>query len=261
MPLPLPCFHSTEWVKNQTFAAEDDPDRTQQPWEPPAFVRIDDPKKQHVKMKVEEICFQNTPVLHSSSSFARIVHGVLDADQCFELIQSVNNKGFTPALLNIGHGRQKVSPSTRDGHRVIVDSPELTIWLLEALRPHIPEVFRQAELVDLNERCRFLLYNPAQKFVPHRDANYRRPQGQPNAGDRSQVTIQLYLNDLPEEAGGATRFMGRKDSRTLPGPKCQPGAGSVLLFSQDLYHEGSELIAGLKYTMRTEAMYRKQATQ
>jgi hypothetical protein len=36
---------------------------------------------------------------------------------------------------------------------------------------------------------------------------------------------------------------------------CQPVAGSVLLFSQDMPHEGSEVSAGLKFTMRTEAMY------
>lgn len=36
---------------------------------------------------------------------------------------------------------------------------------------------------------------------------------------------------------------------------CQPKAGSVLIFTQDLPHEGSMLQAGIKYTMRTEAMY------
>lgn len=39
------------------------------------------------------------------------------------------DQGFTPALLNIGRGEQKLLPSIRDGHRVIVDSPELSAWL------------------------------------------------------------------------------------------------------------------------------------
>lgn len=44
----------------------------------------------------------------------------------------------------------------RDCHGVIVDSVELTVWLLEVLRPCLPEELDGATLVDLNERCRFL---------------------------------------------------------------------------------------------------------
>lgn len=48
---------------------------------------------------------------------------------------------------------------------------------------------------------------------------------------------------------------------TLAGPlgdtPCHPLAGSVLLFTQDLLHEGSEVKAGIKYTMRSEVMYRR----
>ena len=40
---------------------------------------------------------------------------------------------------------------------------------------------------------------------------------------------------------------------------CQPRGGSVLLFTQNIYHEGSLLRKGLKYTMRTEVMYRHSA--
>ena len=53
----------------------------------------------------------------------------------------VNTKGFTPALLNIGGGRQEFCPRVRDGHRVIVDSASLAGWLLDVLRPYLPEQF------------------------------------------------------------------------------------------------------------------------
>ena len=46
--------------------------------------------------------------------------------------------GFTPALLNIGGGHQQLSKNSRDGHRAIVDSPELTGYLFEVIKPHLP---------------------------------------------------------------------------------------------------------------------------
>ena len=38
--------------------------------------------------------------------------------------------------------------------------------------------------------------------------------------------------------------------------KVQPCAGIVLMFSQDLRHDGSLLMGGVKCVIRTEAMYK-----
>eukprot|EP00415_Alexandrium_ostenfeldii_P000399 UN0399 len=145
-------------------------------------------------------------------------------------------------------------PEVRDGHRVIVDSKELADWLLELLRPHLPgELDTGRRLVELNERLRFLCYTPGQSFDAHFDGCYSRPKGHPRAGDSSQITVQLYLHDVPEANGGATTFFPGRASQVWH----QPAAGSVLIFTQDLEHEGSILTAGLKYTLRTEVMYSK----
>jgi len=186
----------------------------------------------------------------SASSFARVARHVLGQDECASLISAVNAKGFTPALLNIGRGMQRLVPGARDGHRVIVDSPELAAWLFQVLLPCLPpELEDGSRLVELNERCRFLCYTPGQQFPAHCDGVFERPEDHPHSGDFSYVTVQLYLHDIPTAFGGATAFM-------LPGkPKHQPEAGSVLLFSQDLVHEGCLVADGLKYTLRTEAMY------
>jgi len=236
-----PHFVDMGWKSGQRFSDSDDPDRMCEPWTAPGFV-----KRPAAKTLVEELALPEK--LARAGSFARVVHGVLSEAQCAELISSVNGKGFTPALLNIGRGSQKLEPYVRNGHRAIVDSPELGQWLLEALRPHLPADYCGSRLVELNERCRILCYTPGQEFASHFDGNYRRPNG-----DNSEVTVQLYLHDVPDENGGATTFhFGRAGS--LP---CQPKVGSVLLFSQDLEHEGSLLTKGLKYTLRTEAMYRR----
>merc|ERR1712039_875960 len=147
---------------------------------------------------------------------------------------------------NVGGGYQRLLPSARDGHRVIVDCPQLSSWLLEVIRPYLPdELPDDGRLVDLNERCRVLCYTPGQEFPEHTDGRFRKP-----TGEYSRVTLQLYLHDVPAENGGATTFLW--DRGQLP---CQPSGGSVLLFTQDLLHEGSLVKAGLKYTLRTEAMY------
>ena len=49
-----------------------------------------------------------------------------------------HNIGFTPALLNIGSGRQQLSKSHRDGNRCLVKAPELTSYLFRILEDHLP---------------------------------------------------------------------------------------------------------------------------
>jgi len=256
-PLVAPHFHETDWHERQVFTAEDDPDRARQPWEPPSFIRSKNPIAQREKTHVEDVPLNHVAEKMRSVSFARFVRGVLDEEDCAELLARVNQKGYTPALLNIGRGRQQLEPMARDGHRVIVDSPELTAWLFEVIKPFLPEMLGDSELIDLNERCRFLCYTPGQSFPAHHDGRYSRSAGHPHAGDFSQVTIQLYLHDVPSQAGGATNLLQDQYHEETPAFRCQPVAGSVLLFTQDQYHEGELLSAGLKYTLRTEAMYRR----
>eukprot|EP00700_Malawimonas_jakobiformis_P003801 EC726717.1.p4 GENE.EC726717.1~~EC726717.1.p4 ORF type:complete len:84 (+),score=21.85 EC726717.1:437-688(+) len=66
-------------------------------------------------------------------------------------------------------------------------------------------------------------------------------------GERSYVTVQIYLNEGFE--GGSTRFLEGTPY------DCVPKTGSVLIFQHDLFHEGEALVRGRKYTIRTDAMY------
>mmetsp|Transcript_50807 Transcript_50807/g.128129 ORF Transcript_50807/g.128129 Transcript_50807/m.128129 type:complete len:314 (-) Transcript_50807:175-1116(-) len=244
--LPPPSFYRTGWQANQSFTQEDDPDRTRLPWEAPEFVHQTDPASREIQVEDLPVASRST----GRSSFARVVRNALSQEDCAALISSVNAKGFTPALLNIGGGMQRLVPGARDGHRVIVDSPELADWLFQVLLPCLPaELEDGSRLVELNERCRFLCYTPGQQFPAHCDGMFERPKDHPHSGDFSYVTVQLYLHDVPASCGGATAFM-------LPGkPRHQPEAGSILVFSQDLVHEGCLVEDGVKYTLRTEAMY------
>jgi len=253
-PLQPPQVHPTGWREFQKFSVDDDPDRTREPWEAPAFAR-DRVAAAHRAQQttVDELKLPRYQCA-GPNSFARVVHGVLDEEQCEALLAAVNQKGFTPALLNIGDGYQQLRTQTRHGLRVVVDNIELADWLLAALAPHLPTEVGAWELVNLNERLRFLCYTPGMEFKAHLDSEYERPAGQRGASSKSKVTVQLYLHSVPETHGGATTFFpGSGDD--LP---CQPLVGSVLLFTQDLEHAGSMVTGGFKYTMRTEAMYHRR---
>ena len=255
--LQPPRFEVRNWRPSQVLTVAQDPDRTAELWQAPSFVTQVDPVAQRGLTTVEEL----TPKLKGLqwqgrgpsqyTSFARVVHNVLTPAQCADLLVSVNAKGFTPALLNIGGGSQMYAPRQRDGHRIIVDSSPVADWLFQVLEPHLPSTLEGQEAIELNERCRFLCYTPGQEFGGHCDGCYRRPRGHGRYGDTSQVTVQLYLHDVPVCNGGATTF----DPDSTACVPCQPKAGSVLLFTQDLYHAGSRVHSGIKYTMRTEVMY------
>lgn len=77
---------------------------------------------------------------------------------------------------------------------------------------------------------------------------------------RTHFTIHLYLNDSQAEAGkaadlvgGATSFLSMDETKKLP---VDPKAGRVLIFQhKGLYHCGDDVLAGTKFTMRTDIMY------
>jgi hypothetical protein len=75
-------------------------------------------------------------------------------------------------------------------------------------------------------------------------------------------TIQLYLNDSqgavgegPDLIGGSTPFLSRDESRRVD---VHPKAGRALIFQHaGLLHSGDDVVAGTKYTMRTDILYER----
>jgi predicted 2-oxoglutarate/Fe(II)-dependent dioxygenase YbiX len=119
------------------------------------------------------------------------------------------------------------------------------------LEPFLPRTWKNGEyqLVRLNERLRFLRYDPGQKFLPHLDGQYRRPDG---SGERSFITVQLYLNEGFK--GGETTFIDTNNANHRVSFPIKTGL--VLIFEHRILHEGTAVKEGRKYAMRTDAMYR-----
>ena len=185
------------------------------------------------------------------------------------LIMSLNKKGWSPCLINrsrtVGPGYQELAPEVRDTWRIIVDCDDFASWLFDCIKDQLPGQLEDgSRLVGRNSYLRCLCYTPGQYFESHIDNCMKLSDGR-----FSYATVQIYLNTLSESNGGATTFCpvclnrlcNDQDSgaccREVVNAKVQPCAGSVLMFSQDLRHEGSLLKGGVKYVIRTEAMYKR----
>lgn len=202
-------------------------------------------------------------------AFAVLVDGLFTEEECNHLITETTAIGYTEAL--VGKEQVRVSEA-RNNWRCIVDDPGKAGWIFERVRPYVPTEWLGKKVAGLNERLRFLKYKPGEYFKPHNDGIYVRDDN----SQASFVTVHLYLNDVPEGWGGETTFTtegmtyGRhrrrgerarhdrvEEVKTLP---VRPVTGRVLIFEHHLPHEGSTLLRGVKYTMRTDVMYDLEGT-
>lgn len=184
---------------------------------------------------------------------AFVIENVLSPEECAQWIEDTENLGYEPALVNVGNGRQSLISDVRKSSRYIVDDEERAKELWERVKGFLPPDLRFGGFVprELNERLRFLRYDPGDYFVSHFDGSYRHPSGHPKAGDRSYLTLQLYLNEGFE--GGTTRLFA--DSRETDYFDVVPKTGSVFIFEHVMNHAGELLIQGRKYTVRTDIMF------
>jgi hypothetical protein len=193
--------------------------------------------------------------------YVKVLYNMLTKEECKNIINLAESSGFEKALLNIGGGQQQLMTDVRNNDRCIIDSPEIVevVWqriLQICPNDHIllkvPFANKDLNAVGLNERMRILRYDPGAFFAAHRDGSYVRKleAGTERKGEQSYVTLQIYLNEGFK--GGCTRFMNFDESR---GHDVVPKTGAILLFQHDCYHEGSRLLSGRKYALRTDVMY------
>lgn len=162
----------------------------------------------------------------------------LTPKECEDLIKRSEEIGFEAATIATRRGH-KLETSTRNNDRVIVDDPELAARLWDRLRSFTPGIKAGRQSIGLNERFRFYRYHPGHKFVWHADGAYRRDNG-----EVSQLTFLIYLNS--GYCGGSTKF----EELEVNG-----GAGTALVFEHALFHEGSEVLEGTKYVLRSDVMF------
>jgi hypothetical protein len=198
-----------------------------------------------------------------SSKYVKVLSNVLTKKECADIIQLSEANGYEPAKVNMGY-KEVLMPDVRNNDRCIIDSPITMEFIWQRLvtlcgddMNLLQGAFTGEEAgglhaVGLNERMRLLRYDPGTYFAPHNDGCYqRRRDAGERAGEYSLVTFQLYLNEGFE--GGATKLLNCGDENE--GFDVVPETGSVLLFQHNVYHEGSVLVHGRKYALRTDVMY------
>lgn len=72
--------------------------------------------------------------------------------------------GYEVALTNVGGGKDRLIVDVRNSSRVIVDDEARAEELFGRLEPFLPPVWAGRRLVGLNERLRFLRYDPGEYF-------------------------------------------------------------------------------------------------
>ena len=188
--------------------------------------------------------------------YAAVVDGVLAAGDAAWLIQQAP-AAQDPYTGERGYRLADVSgvidETARKSGRVCVDAPALAGQIFERLRPALPATWLCGglwRLKGLNERLRFLRYGRQGDFFHrHRDGCYER-----NAGERSFVTLLLYLNEGYRGAWTTVYNPAKYGGGALVVP---PAVGMVLLHDHNLYHEVPPLVAGVKHVIRTDVMYER----
>ncbi|KAK3903825.1 hypothetical protein C8A05DRAFT_14220, partial [Staphylotrichum tortipilum] len=254
---------------------------------PPTFLTT--PAPDSLPITTTPIDFSTTPLPEYAGLYALVLDHVLSPSECATLIslaeasvpEGSNMRGedggaWGPAMVNVGGGFEVLETGYRNGERIVWDCEEVVgrIWSRCLEGEGVREQLGVVEGADsrvvswgsggrwvvqaVNERMRFLRYGVGGFFRPHCDGSYHDTRD-PARVIRTLFTVHLYLNDSKAEVpgaelvGGATTFFSSDEKRRLD---VNPKAGRVLIFQhRRLYHSGDDVLAGTKYTMRTDILY------
>lgn len=170
--------------------------------------------------------------------FRKVQRGFLDESECVSLIALAESTGFDAAGVRTNSGRKSM-PQIRNNQRTVCTHPDWVSRLWQRLqRLDLPELDGQ-RAVALPRELRFYKYDPGERFKMHKDGPWQED------GLTSRLTALVYLNC--GFTGGETLF---RDEAVVP------DTGMLLLFEHPTWHEGAALIAGTKYVLRTDVMYR-----
>ena len=164
------------------------------------------------------------------------IENFLTEQECNDFINLGESLGFEMAKIDTG----SLVPEVRNNDRTFYESTELAEKLFKKLQPYLVPKIGNSVAVGLNELFRIYKYQKGQQFKGHQDGSFIR-----NDIEASYYTFLMYLNHNYQ--GGETIFLNHK---------IVPKKGMGLIFLHKLYHEGSEVLSGIKYVMRSDVMYR-----
>lgn len=113
--------------------------------------------------KIEKHILQ-LPNIEDAGKLAFTLFNVFTPEECQEWIDMTEKRGYGQALI----GRNQVFvPGIRNNSRCMIDDVDMADKIFQRIKPYLPETFNNFQLVGLNERLRFLRYDPGEKFKRH----------------------------------------------------------------------------------------------
>lgn len=217
---------------------------------------------------------------------ALLLHGLLSPGECERIAAASVAVGMQPAALH---------KAGRDCDRAELENPEISAELWRRARAAVSgegSPFARLEFsVDdervfggdaagewtpcgLNSRFRSCRYGPGGHFSPHGDGWVAIP----GTETRTFLTFMVYLNDVPAERAGATRFLrfpsdsedgleavtltpdGRLvGNSALVVHKVQPKTGMAVVFLQcSVLHDGEPVRSGHKAIFRSDVVFERR---
>ena len=205
---------------------------------------------------------------------AVVLHGVFSPDECSRVAAYFEGCGVAEKCMS--------RTDYRNNYRVVAMQDAVAAAIYRRVRPFLADtevitadvgsfyvnqglgmhgVWRP---VALNPCFRICKYDPDGHFAPHCDADFVVDENR-----RSLKTFMIYLNDDYE--GGSTNFLDDHALNYDDAAKryCAPAEavraslkarqGDALIFDHNILHEGGTVGAGVKYIMRCEVMYTRDA--
>ena len=191
--------------------------------------------------------FQHDPDVFS-------VQNVYSRDECAGLIQRAESIGFEPASVRT-HSGQAMITKIRNNDRVSFSDIELANDMWRRISGLLPELDGEFP-TGIDHNLRFYRYVPGQKFKRHRDGAVTNQKG-----ETSKLSYLIYLNNCD---GGETIFTdyvetdGNREKIEL---RIAPEPGLALLFRHERWHEGSPVVTGEKYVLRSDVFYSERSPQ
>ncbi|KAF8151503.1 hypothetical protein B0H34DRAFT_727924 [Crassisporium funariophilum] len=213
-----------------------------------------------------------TPLCNEYKGFyVKVIDDLFTSEECVALIALAESEDqWKQAAVHYGLAAHEnyINTDYRNSERILRFDQPAAERLYQKLLPYVQEfamlkagdswegiVDRPGNvrgiwtLVGVNERLSFLRYGPGNYFRGHCDGQLELPDGR-----KSRVTLQIYLGDEAVQ-GGATRIYGNLSERFVD---IEPKKGRVLIFQQrGIWHSGEDVTNGLKYTLRSDFMFRQ----
>lgn len=171
-------------------------------------------------------------------SFLTVVDDLFTPEECASLIETFKKGGPKSTQVDSEFAGYKCA--------ALVDSV-LASRVFEKVRHLIPPRFNVASASEL---FRFSEFEHGEEFHTHRD---QASENRDSRGNRSAITVDVFLNGPDQFMGGSTDFFQNNAGRTLR-RSVLPHAGRAAIFDAQQFHCGCPIIRGRKYLLRADLM-------